>query len=250
MINSRAHKVGDDINAGILNVQFRETYNKFLVTIVEKKALENEDWLNLTYYLLLQDRVSEAMDTFKRFDPKQLENDTKLRIQYDYMTAYLDFFNGFDTQFKEARRISKLYEEYPVLSWRVLFTEILDQLQEYDGEETPDIEIDQEDESKKKANLKKSKALEPTLNFTLEGKDLVVEYTNITEVTLKYYIIDPEILFSRAPFLMQNTEDFAYTRPCKTEIIPLEKDKKELRKEIGADFSNQNVVIEIVGAGK
>ena len=126
MINSRAHKVGDDINAGILNVQFRETYNRFLVTIVEKKALENEDWLNLTYYLLLQDRVSEAMDTFKRFDPKQLENDTKLRIQYDYMTAYLDFFNGFDTQFKEARRISKLYEEYPVLSWRVLFTEILD----------------------------------------------------------------------------------------------------------------------------
>ena len=49
---------------------------------------------------------------------------------------------------------------------------------------------------------------------------------------------------------MQNTEDFAYTRPCKTEIIPLEKDKKELRKEIGVDFSNQNVVIEIVGAGK
>lgn len=78
MINSRAHKVGDDINAGILNVQFRETYNKFLVTIVEKKDLEDEDWLNLTYYLLLQDRVSEAMETYKRFDPKCLETDCKL----------------------------------------------------------------------------------------------------------------------------------------------------------------------------
>jgi hypothetical protein len=84
----------------------------------------------------------------------------------------------------------------------VLFTEILDQLEEYDGVETPDIEINQEDESMKKANLKKSKQIQPTLNFVLEGKELLIEYTNLTEVTFKYYIIDPEILFSRAPFLM------------------------------------------------
>jgi len=31
---------------------------------------------------------------------------------------------------------------------------------------------------------------------------LVIEYTNIAEINLKYYVIDPEILFSRAPFLM------------------------------------------------
>ena len=166
------------------------------------------------------------------------------------MTAYLDFFNGIETQFKTAREISKRYEEYPVLSWRVLFTEILDQLQEYDGVETPDIEIDQEDESKKKANLKKSKQLEPVLNFALEGKDLVIEYANVNEVTFKYYIIDPEILFSRAPFLMQNTEDFAYSKPCKTENVQLNKDLKELRKPISEEFQNQNVVIELIGTGK
>lgn len=79
---------------------------------------------------------------------------------------------------------------------------------------------------------------------------MVIEYANVTEVTLKYYIIDPEILFSRAPFLMQNTEDFAYTRPCKTELLALEKEKKEMRKPMGEEFQNQNVVIEIVGAGK
>jgi len=34
--------------------------------MIEKKELENEDWMNLTYYLLLQDRISEGMETFKR----------------------------------------------------------------------------------------------------------------------------------------------------------------------------------------
>ena len=79
---------------------------------------------------------------------------------------------------------------------------------------------------------------------------MVIEYANVTEVTLKYYIIDPEILFSRAPFLMQNTEDFAYIRFCKIELLALEKEKKEMRKPMGEEFQNQNVVIEIVGAGK
>lgn len=49
---------------------------------------------------------------------------------------------------------------------------------------------------------------------------------------------------------MQNTEDFAYTRPCKTEVIELDKDKKDLRTNISDEFSNQNVVIEVNGAGK
>jgi hypothetical protein len=33
-----------------------------------------------------------------------------------------------------ARRIVQKYEEYPILAWRIRFLEILDQLNEYDGE--------------------------------------------------------------------------------------------------------------------
>lgn len=68
------------------------------------------------------------MDTFKRVDSSIFEKDPTLKIQYDYLTAYIDFFTGIDSNFATARKISKVYEEYPVLSWRVLFTEILDQL--------------------------------------------------------------------------------------------------------------------------
>lgn len=82
--------------------------------------------MNFTYYLLLQDRVSEAMDTFWRVDSSLFLKDPTLSIQYDYLSAYIDFFTGIDSNFALARNISKKYEEYPVLSWRVLFTEILD----------------------------------------------------------------------------------------------------------------------------
>jgi hypothetical protein len=36
---------------------------------------------------------------------------------------------------------------------------------------------------------------------------------NIKEITLNYYIIDAEILFSRQPFLKDNAEQFSYVKP-------------------------------------
>ena len=80
LVNSRAHKVGDDINAGILNVQFRETYERFLKESVEKMSLDNSDWMSLTYYLLLQDRVQEAMECFSKVSEQELERDSSLKI--------------------------------------------------------------------------------------------------------------------------------------------------------------------------
>jgi len=40
-----------------------------------------------------------------------------------------------------------------------------------------------------------------------------LETVNIKEVMLKYYKIDAEILFSRAPFLKDNAEEFSYVKP-------------------------------------
>lgn len=180
MINARAHSIGKNTNAGLLNVQFRATYYRFLYTLVEKDDLSTSDWLQFAYYLLLQDRIKEAIQIItgeskdsssasmtakiiQKIDPKEMKEGSSMKLQYDYMLAYLDFFTGLNTGFKVARSIAKQYEQYPVISWRVLFTEILDQLNEFDGAEEPDYEIDQEDEEKKKQNLKKSKMLEPYL---------------------------------------------------------------------------------------
>ena len=250
MINARAHKLGDNTNSGILNIQFRDTYNKFLLVMSEKLKLNEADMLNMTYYLLLQDRITEAIDVFEKIDSKHFENGENLRMQYNYMRAYLDFFTGSETGFKLAKTISKQYADYPVLAWKVLFTEILDQLEEFEEGVDYDEDINQLDETKKKANLKKSINLEPILHCELEGKSVKVEYNNITKITVKYYVIDPEVLFSRAPFLNQNTEDFAYVKPMDIQEVELDKKLKSDTFNILEKLQKFNLVIEVTGEGK
>ena len=176
-------------------------------------------------YLQLQDRITEAIDIFKTISPDSLPKDGTLRMQHDYMSAYFDFFTGQDEGFKVARTIVRKYEDYPILAWRIPFLEILDQLNEYDGdidEEEQKLEgaaVDHENltEEQKKLKYKKSIKMEPRLGFEVSEKEqgvLEVEAANIKKICLKFYIIDAEILFSRTPFLKTNTEEFSYVKPC------------------------------------
>lgn len=88
--------------------------------------MSSPEWLCYTYYLLLQDKIPEAIKIFERVLPESFADDHTLKIQFDYMTAYLDFYTGSESGFKKAREISASYENYPVLAWRILFTEIMD----------------------------------------------------------------------------------------------------------------------------
>ena len=56
---------------------------------------------------------------------------------------------------------------------------------------------------RKQENLKKSKKREPNMSNieTDESGALKIETVNIANITVKYYIIDAEVMFSRAPFL-------------------------------------------------
>jgi hypothetical protein len=61
---------------------------------------------------------------------------------------------------------------------------------------------------RKAENLKKSKKREPNIsNIDIdENGNLKIETVNIESLTVKYYIIDAEVMFSRAPFLQNNAE--------------------------------------------
>lgn len=60
-------------------------------------------------------------------------------MQYDYFTAYLDFYIGYPN-FIRAREVCEKYLDYPVIRWRNLFYEIVNQLSEYDGDFEPDVQ--------------------------------------------------------------------------------------------------------------
>lgn len=47
-------------------------------------------------------------------------------------------------------------------------------------------------------------------------RSLKVEADNISQLVLKYYLIDAEILFSRSPFVKDQAEKFSYVKPYHT----------------------------------
>ena len=190
-----------------------------------------------------------------------------MKIQHDYMSAYFDFFTGQEQGFKVARRIVQKYEEYPILAWRIRFLEILDQLNEYDGEvdeEELKQSIDGADlatmtEEQKRLKLKQSMKKEPRLSFELSETDkalLEIDSANIKQIAIKFYIIDAEILFSRTPFLKTNTEEFSYVKPCQVLERDIDVDpegdatEKKHQIPIPESLKLQNMVIEVTGEGK
>lgn len=218
MINARAHKVGSDSQKNqILNKTFRQTYDKFLQMMAYKPELSFEDKMVFIYYLQLQDRIPEAIKIFNTLKVDNLED--SLRIQYDYLNAYFDIFTGAEDKYKKARTIIRDYDNHPVAHWKMMFLAIDDLLNDFDGEFN---EMAQDDEGeddlvdklsseaslkqKKRENMKKSKMAEPELNhIELDSQgNLTIDHTNIKVVKVKYYKIDAEILFSRAPFLKGN----------------------------------------------
>jgi hypothetical protein len=128
-----------------LNRTFKDTYHNFLRTMAQHSSSTratsgfSDPKLRLLWvqYLQLQDRTEEAIRLFEGALPELLqlgEADGSLKLQVDYMRAYFDFFTGLDSGFKVARAIVRDYENYPVTQWRIPFLEILDQLNEFDGE--------------------------------------------------------------------------------------------------------------------
>ena len=74
---------------------------------------------------------------------------------------------------------------------------------------------------KKQENMKNSKSKEPNLsNIKIDEEGTIsIESVNIRQVVVKYYMIDAEVLFSRAPFLKNNTEEFSYVKPCVMSLV-------------------------------
>jgi len=75
--------------------------------------------------------VSDAIALFNTVT--RPATNSALSMQYDYMSAYFDFFTGQAEGFKIARSIVRNYEDYPIPALRISFLEILYQLNEYDG---------------------------------------------------------------------------------------------------------------------
>ncbi len=236
LVNARAHALGN--RRQIVNDRFHGQYHAFLKTLSYSKQLTDADLLAVTYYLLLQDRIDEAVDTLARVKRENVPT----KMQYDYCAAYLEMFTDDP---KKARSIAAPYADHPVDRWRNTFAAIVSQLDEIEGK-GPKL-VDKDNRDQQQGQLA---ATEPGFEMTLDGKNIQLVYQNLETVTVNFYPMDVELLFSSNPFVTQSGGQFANIRPNATKEVTLPKAGAKATIPLPAEFSNRNVLIEVTAAGK
>mmetsp|Transcript_11944 Transcript_11944/g.18446 ORF Transcript_11944/g.18446 Transcript_11944/m.18446 type:complete len:147 (-) Transcript_11944:117-557(-) len=102
------------------------------------------------------------------------------------------------------------------------------------------------DEQRKQA-VKKSAAASPSINDVKihpQTGEITIEQDNISDFTIKYYLIDTEILFSRSPFIKDEAKEFSYVQPFFSQTKPSE-DKQVVKVPMPEHLKGKNMVIEV-----
>ncbi len=235
LVNARAHQLGS--RRQILNDRLYDQYHRLLAVLSYRRDLDQDDLMSVTYYLALEDRVEEASAFFQRVNPELL----KTRLQHDYFTAYFDFYTA---DLDEARAIAARYAEFPVDRWRKAFANISSQLDQITG--SPVELVDALDRTQRQTGLAAS---QPNFDFTVESQKIRIDYQNLDQVQVNYYLMDIELLFSRNPFVQHYADQFSYIRPNTSQTVPLASGKTSLVWDLPEPLHNRNVLVEIIGGG-
>jgi hypothetical protein len=235
LVNARAHRLGK--RRQIPNERLAAQYLSLMRVLSYRSALDDDDLMAVTYYMLLQDRVEEALGFFDRVKPERLST----HLQYDYLVAYLAFYNE---DRKTARRMADKYAAYPVDRWRQLFANVAAQLDEIEGK--PPTVVDEKDRTQVQSSLAGAEA---AFDLAIEGKTVSLSYQNLTEFRVNYYRMDVELLFSKNPFVQQFTGQFSFVKPVESAVVPLKENKGSHQFELPKRFYNHNLVVEIEAGG-
>jgi hypothetical protein len=236
LINARAHSLGH--TRQIVNGRFHEQYHHYLKQLTYRAKLNDDEQLAATYYLLLQDRVDEAVNAFAQVNPAKIAT----KMQYDYCAAYLDMFTDDP---KKARSLIAPYLNHPVERWRKSFAAIAYQLDEYEGK-LPKT-ADKEDQAQQQAALA---AKETSFEFGVAAKTINLTWKNVESVRVNYYLMDVELLFSRNPFVQQSGGQFSMIRPNDTAEVKLPAFQNKLAIPMPENLADKNVLVEITANGK
>lgn len=251
LINARAHSLSEK-KQNILNKDFRTTYENFLAYCVERPSLGSRERIIFTAYLTLQDRIEEALIFVKTIDEQDVRSNNVMVVQYDYLKAYLSIFEEYPA-FSTAREITKNYLQFPDLSWRKMFIEINNQLAEYDGAQTIQVEEDPDKAIKHASNKDQSQKAEYLkVEHKEQATEFVLTYMNLESITVSFFKLNMEILFSKDPFLDKNINNFSFINPNFKQVIslPAASDFSTHTIAIPAELQSSSLFVHIQGKSK
>jgi len=235
LVNARTHKLGATYK--IVNDRLAQQYQRLMTVLSYRPRLDSDDLLAITYYMLLQDRVEDALSFFARVERAKVDE----QIQYDYVAAYVALYRE---DLELARTIAATYREYPVDRWRKRFNAIDSQLAEIETAAAP--VVDDDTQPQRQTVLA---ATESSFELAIDAKQITVDYQNIGECRVNYYVMDVELLFSRSPFTREHSDHFSTIRPNFSEVVPLPQDGGSHTFGLPEQFHTSNVLVEVEANG-
>lgn len=235
LVKGRSHPVENGNK--FENVQFENHYRQFIDLLMYKSNLKNSDLLNLVIYTLNQQKIDEAIKYFAQIK----ENEIIEKLQYDYLKAYLAFYQD---DLKTSEKILSKYKDLTILQWKEKFDELGIQLKEI---KTGDIDAKSRGDKFSSTVLADKEAILKTKN---NAGSIEIAYRNLKQCRIDYYETDIEILFSNAPFEVMDNQFQFLTVPNFTELINLKENSEMHALKIPENLKAKNLVIKVVGAGK
>jgi hypothetical protein len=255
LIVARVHQLGG--NREILNQDLLKQYRELLGIISGQDGPSSTQKLEIVYYMILQNRVAEAIEWFDSIS----KADVPSKLQYDYFDAYLSMCQR---EYAKAAEIAGRYAEYPEPRWQSQFAEMVSQVQQRQEllaqgnttvkkEGSEGIDAREEDQrvlidSRERQQSELAKRL-PTLDLQWKGGELTLSHRNQDMVRVNYYQMDIELLFSRSPFVQQDSRHLTLIEPNYSEVLDLKGRGDVVSIAIPEKLKNSNMLVEVVGGG-
>lgn len=284
IVNARAHQLGK--KRKILNRTAAKSYRRLLEVLATKSARDIgvPDLLAVTYHFLIQDRIEEAIATFARLSGPHAFHGALARagsavlrdtgagagagagsgstaaehtewadLQMQYLRAYLAMYGPEGPTVAGA--IAETFITHPVPRWSRRFAEIKQQLVEASTAVASAAPVAVSADASREQRLTSLAASEPTLSLAFDGRTIVLSHTNVSNLCLRFYPMDLELLFSTSPFVSSGGSksggtSFSHLRPNKVVAVDpaaLAASHGELRLALPAEFEAANVMVEVVG---
>tara|TARA_R110002073_G_scaffold318641_2_gene492829 strand:- start:512 stop:6865 length:6354 start_codon:yes stop_codon:yes gene_type:complete len=253
LVRARIHRLGAENE--ILNSTFLDQYRDFVRVLGFQNEIPQNERLALTYYLLIQNRIEEAIETFTKIKRDSIAT----QLQYDYMDAYLAMHQG---QYDRAEQIASNRSKESVPRWQSRFSELSNQLRQ-----RRDLLISEQLVSKDPASGE-PKAIEqgsgdlavldrerqqesaaeqqPEVMVRIEGDSLRIDHRQTKSATLNLYGVDLELLFSKAPFVREDLQRMAMVKPMRSETLDFDQASGVARYDLDENRRRQTLLVEVV----
>merc|ERR1711935_57973 len=88
---------------------------------------------------------------------------------------------------------------------------------------------------------------EESLEFELSKATMKMSVRNVSSFTIKYFKTDLEVLFSKSPFLSQDSKNFSYVSPYESEVVTVQKSSaiNAVTQEIPESLRKFNLYVQV-----